>query len=183
MKSKAILGMALALMLATGATASDLWVHVKVDDGDEKVRVNIPLSLVENLLPLINVDPLRHGKLRIDGFDLDEFDDIDVRELFRSIRNLDDAEFVSVQGDDHEQIRVYKEGSFIMITFEDSGDERGFVRIPLDVVGALFSGESNELDLLAALEELGRHADGDLVQIQDGDTSVRIWIDNQNVSD
>jgi len=58
------------------------------------------------------------------------------------------------------------------------------VRFPLAVVDALFSGEPGELDLLAAVEALSRHGQGgDLVRVNDGDTKVRIWIDDINSED
>ena len=46
----------LACLLAmSAAVARDQWLHVYVeeDDGDETVRINVPLNLVETILPLI----------------------------------------------------------------------------------------------------------------------------------
>ena len=47
------------------ARAEDRWLHVKVDDTDregEKVRVNVPLSLAEKVLPCIHAHDLRAGR-------------------------------------------------------------------------------------------------------------------------
>ena len=73
---------ALACMLTlTTASAADKWLHVKVEEegarGDN-IDVNIPLSVVESMLPLIHVDELRNGKLHLE---MEEFGEIDLREL------------------------------------------------------------------------------------------------------
>ena len=91
MRRKALMGMALLVALAVApaafaASTSGLWVHVAVDDGDDRVRVNVPLSLVENLLPAINTREMRGGRIRIDAFDVDEIDGLDLEEMWRAIQ-------------------------------------------------------------------------------------------------
>jgi len=184
-------GLVLALTATMALAGSDLWIHVKVDEGGrhgEKVRVNIPMSLVMEVLPLIRHEGLRDGKVRlselhheIDDLDVEGLKDLDVRALWDAVRKLDDAEFVTVEGDD-ENVRVYKEGNFMLVKVED-GRDRVNIRVPLEVVGALFSGEPGELDLLAAIKTLGNYTDGDLVHVEDGHSTVRIWIDDRNQSD
>lgn len=173
--------MALAMPLAL-AGGSGLWLHVKVDDGDETVRVNVPLSLVESILPAIHVDEMQGGKLRIDAFDDADLEGVDLPQLWQAVRDLDDAEFVTIDGR-HENVRVYKEGDFLRMDVEEHGDEHVAVRVPMEVVDALFSGEPGELDLLAALNALGRYTTEDLVHIQDGRSVVRIWVDARNTID
>ena len=178
------------LLLAGGlamAGTSGSWLHINVDEGGrhgEKVRVNIPLSLVEELLPLIHVDEFDGGRIRIDNLGLDdEFGDIDLEELWQSIKNVGDAEFVRVQTEDND-IRVVKEGDWLLIKASEGSSSEVEVRFPLAVVDALFSGEPGELDLLAAVNALSLHGQGgDLVRVHDGDTRVRIWIDDINSED
>ena len=55
--------------------------------------------------------------------------------------------------------------------------------MPLAVVDALLSAGEKEFDLLAALSALAEHGEGELVVVQDGSSSVRIWIDDKNTSD
>jgi hypothetical protein len=189
MMRKGMMGM-LVLLLAGGlamAGGSGNWLHINVDEGGssgEKVRVNIPLSLVEELLPLIKVEDFDRGRIRIDSLGLDdEFEDIDLEELWDAIKSVGDAEFVRVQTGD-EDIRVVKEGDWLLIEASHDSKSQVEVRFPLAVVDALFSGEPGELDLLAAVEALGRYGHGgDLVRVNDGDTRVRIWIDDINSED
>ena len=128
------------------------------------------MSLVMEVLPLIRHDMLRDGKVRLAGLEdeigdleVEGLDELDVRALWESIRKLEDAEFVTVEGD-RENVRVYKQGDFVLIEVEE-GRDRVNIRVPLEVVGALFSGDPGELDLLAAVEALGRYTDGDLVTV------------------
>ena len=174
--------MVLALATPMALAGSGMWLHVKVDDGGETVRVNVPLSLVESILPAIKIDELQNGRLRIDALAAGELDGIDLRQLWDSVRDLDDAEFVTIDGDD-ESVRVYKEGDFLQMDIEENGREHVAIRIPMEVVDALFSGEPGELDLMAALDALGNYSDTDLVHVQDGDSTVRIWIDARNTTD
>ena len=65
--------MTIVCLLTMSATvAADKWLHVHVEEaGGETVNVNIPLSIVESMLPHIAVDELQNGKLQIDaGHDL-----------------------------------------------------------------------------------------------------------------
>jgi len=52
------------------------------------------------------------------------------------------------------------------------------------VLDALFTGDSGELDLVAALRMLGEtHPGEEIVTVDDGATKVRIWIDGRQETD
>jgi hypothetical protein len=51
------------------------------------------------------------------------------------------------------------------------------------VVAALLSGGKDELDLVAALQALGDHPDTELVTVEDGENTVRVWLDSKNTAD
>jgi hypothetical protein len=187
MMRKGLVGMLMLILAGSLAVAgtSNLWLHISVDeDRGERVRVNIPLSLVEELLPLIQVEEFDRGTIRLDNLGVDdEFENIDLYELWDAIQKVGDAEFVRVQSDD-DDIRVVKEGDWLLIEASEGSRSEVQVRFPLAVVDALLSGEPGELDLLAAVEALGKHGQGgDLVRVNDGDTKVRIWIDDANTDD
>jgi len=62
MKQK-LMALTLMLFLGTGMASADHWLHVRVSEsGDgEQVSVNIPLSVVQAILPAIETDDFRGG--------------------------------------------------------------------------------------------------------------------------
>jgi hypothetical protein len=172
----------LTCLLAGGfILAADQWLHVKVDatgEDGESVRVNIPLSLVETVLPMIEAEHLQHGML---GLDDEGLEGLDLRKLLQALRDTPDTNFVTVNSKD-ESVRVAKEGDFFIVRVEEkSGGENVLVKVPMAAVEALLSGtDGNQLNIMAAIEALGEYKGGDLVTVQDGDQFVRIWIDTSN---
>ena len=64
---------------------------------------------------------------------------------------------------------------------EDEGAEsaeRVQVEIPVEVVDALLSGEGEDLNLEAAVARLADQR-GDIVKVEDGESRVRVWIDEK----
>jgi hypothetical protein len=173
-----MLGTGLALLLfAVPAQAADRWLHVHVvEEGSsgDTVRVNLPLDTIESLLPLIQAEGFRNGKLRLDDNDLDG---VDLHAIWRALRESGDADFVTVDGSDG-QVRVSRSGRFLLATVEgrDQEQETVKVRVPIAVVDALFSGADDTIDLVAAVRALGDY-DGDIVRVEGGDARVRVWVD------
>jgi hypothetical protein len=184
MKKLALAAIALLILTASAATASELegrWLHIRIQehDGDEEfVSVNLPLSVVEAILPTIETDEFSHGKVFLDH---DELDGIELRAMLEAVRDTPDAEFVTVRSRD-EEVRVAKESGYLVVLAQEDG-EKVRVRMPMAVVDAAIAGSENEIDLLAALRVLADYSDGDLVTVESDDTSVRIWIDSSDVGD
>ena len=159
------------------------WVHIHVaEEGDDGsvVRVNLPLALVEtaiNLAPAALEEKLKGGRLKLENTGMTV---ADMRRLWQELRASGNAEFVTVEEGD-ERIRVARQGDQIQIRIDDAGAGQPKVRVdvPIDVVDALLDGEGQELNLGAAISRL-RAKRGDLVQVQDGRTQVRVWIDEQS---
>jgi hypothetical protein len=168
------------LLALTPAGAAEKWLHIHVEENGEQgetVKVNIPLDIVERMLPLISADELRDGKVNLEIDD--DFEGIDLRELAAALRDAPDADFVTVEGGD-ESVRVAKEGDFLVVRAEERGrhaDETVRVRLPIAVVDALVGDDPNELDLVAALRALGEYEGESFVDVKSDDSSVRIWID------
>ena len=59
------------------------------------------------------------------------------------------------------------------------GQEQVRIEVPTSLVDALLSGEGDEANVQAAILEL-RKRRGDIVRVQDDDSHVRVWIDEQN---
>jgi hypothetical protein len=184
------------VMTAGLAAAADRWVHVRVvengEDG-ERVRINIPLSLAEKVLPTIKADKLRDGKIKVDELTTDQ---VDLRALLEAVRDAQDNEYVTVDSR-HETIRVAKSGGFMLVKVQEAQGESGKgshaagqknssnvdIKIPFPVVEALLSGEKDEINVLAGLRALGNYQNIDLVTVNDADSTVRIWVDSSNVAD
>jgi len=167
---------------AATVRAGDRWLHVKVDDagrGGEKVRVNVPLSLAEKVLPCIHANNLEGGKVRIRG----DVNGVDLRALVDAVRSTDDNAFVTVE-DRHDNVRVAKvSGNLIVKVREDQNRSQVDIKVPFTVVEALLSGGKDELDVTAGLRALRTQGDTELVTVNDNSQTVRIWVDSRNTGE
>lgn len=178
-----VAGLGILLLVGGAALAApaERYLHVKVDGsrtGEESVRVNVPLSLAEKVLPAINHERLQGGKIRLDQ---GEIENVDVRKVLEAVRDTRDGEFVTVdKGDDN--IRVAKSKGFLLVKVREGNGSRSRVdvKVPMTVVDALLSGEQGTLDVGAALRALGQHGDEVLITVDDEHSSVRVWIDSKN---
>jgi hypothetical protein len=176
-------GLILSLLLLTGAaSAGDRWLHVRVDEGGrhgERVRVQLPLNMIKAILPLIETDELRHGRVYVGHEDLDV---AEIRAILSAVQEAPDGEYVSIDGDD-ESVLVAKRGDYLYVRAEerDRWDEGEVVRVrvPMVVVEALLTGDPDELDLVAAINALDDLGSTELVRVDDGESRVKIWIDDQ----
>src|SRR6202047_298643 len=163
----------------------DRWLHVRVDNPDSKeetVRVNVPLELAEKVLPTINRDRLQSGNVKIDEIDCHG---VNLRALLDAVRTSKDGEFVTVQNKDSD-VRVAKHNGMLFVhVFEKNRPKKSQVevKVPIKVVDALFSGDKDELDLVAGLHALSSQGDTELVSVKDAENVVRVWLDSKNISD
>src|SRR5271168_5001923 len=105
---------------AQTATHGDRWLHaraISTDAKGETVCVNVPLELAEKIVPTINKNQLHGGKVTIDKFDANG---VDFRALLDAVRSSKDGEFVAVNGKDGEDVRVAKQGGFLLVHVTDS---------------------------------------------------------------
>ena len=80
-----ILVVLFAASLAVGAQP-DLWLHVYVEEGGENgetVRVNLPLSVIQDVLPHIEIEEFQRGM--IDIVDEIEAEGFDIRAIWEGI--------------------------------------------------------------------------------------------------
>ena len=197
---------------SSSSSTSERWLHVRVIDTNHKgetVRVNVPLEMAEKVLPAINKDRLRNGKVQINHFDTEG---IDLKALLEAVRSSKDGEYVTVQSNEND-VRVAKQAGYMVVHvtekgFRDPSSDKGDkadksdksdkaeksarlyernrvdVKVPMKVVEALLSAGKDELDVLAALKALSAHGgDTELVSVKSDDSTVRVWLDSKNVSD
>jgi len=177
-----------AMLLAAGATAQAQdagWIHVRVtEDEGTSVNVNLPMSLISVAMELAQ-------KHAFDG-DMDfgdEFDghvrfghgnDLeieDVRRMWAELRDAGDADYVQVQDGD-ENVNIYRRGDTVFIEVDEDGDDKVRLQVPFSVVDVLLEGEGDEINLVGALNEMAQSNNGQILQVNDGGTTVRIWIDD-----
>ena len=182
---KALLTAAVVLTVGTWALAAEnRWLHVKVEDGGEKaeiVRVNLPLSLAEKVLPAIHTKELNEGRVKVSEA---KFKDVDLRAILEALRTAPENEFVTVESE-HQNVRVAKSAGNLLVKVRNAKGkaENVEVTVPFTVVDALLSGGKDELDLLAAVRALGALGDTVLVTVNDEHSKVRIWVDSRNTAD
>ena len=162
------------------------------------MKINLPLTMLAKLAGAIDLEGIdnhtfRHGRIRIDDADIDH---VDLRAMWNAVKEADDMEFVSIEST-HENVTVAKDQGYLLVRVRSDRDdddeeaddddrrrgERVNVRVPMAVVDALLSAGEKELDLQAALMALAESGEGELVVVEDGDSSVRIWIDDSNTSE
>jgi len=186
----------LVFMFASAALAmpADRWIHVRVTESGpdgERVRINIPLSLAEAVLPTIKADKFCKGKVKLEGH---EFDQVDLRAMLEAVRKAPDNQYVTVESK-HENVEVAKAGEFLRIKVHEDREGAGKparaqkagstvdIKIPFKVANALLSGSSDELDVLAAIRALDECPNLELVTVNDENDSVHIWVDSSNYAD
>ena len=179
-KTLRIVGLASVLILAAGsAMASDLWLHVRVEEKDgATVKVNLPVTMLEKAVGMIPEEHFQDGRIEIDDWHTSTQE---IRELWTELKNSPDMTFVTVQEDD-EFVRVWKESGYLKVNVREGGEEgiggeNVDVSLPLAVVDALLSGDDSELNITAAIEALVEEGEGQLVTVSGDDEKVRVWVD------
>src|SRR3989442_8924372 len=89
----------LAVLLAgtfVCAASPERYLHVRVSNPitHEMVRVNVPLSLAEKVIPAINHGQLRDGKVQIGNFSADK---VNLKAILDALKDAPEGEFVTVQ--------------------------------------------------------------------------------------
>lgn len=170
------------LLSASFALAASLprYLHVRVSNPatHELVRVNLPLTLAEKIIPAINHGQLRDGKVSIGSF---HADNVNVRAILDALKTAPEGEFVTVQ-ETSDDVRVAKEhGQLIVHVIDHNGGDNVDVTVPWEVAQALISDTTeNQLNIEAAIKALENVGDTTLVRVSSHDDNVRVWIDSRN---
>ena len=157
------------------------WIHIEVNENEgdaSKVKVNLPLSVVQIALEAAPEKIVDNGRIRMHHIDGD-LDVEDLRRMWNELRSAPESEWVTVEEKD-ETVSIRRQGDQILVEVDDREEgDKVHVQVPVTVVDALFSGEGQELNLKDAISEL-KSLRGDIVRVDDGETKVRIWIDEKD---
>ena len=178
---RSVVGLVLAAAVAAPASlwaqAKTPWIHVRVEEPrkESKVSVNVPMTVAMAALSLAPEKVASGGRVHLgDGCRGPSV--AELRRMWKELRATGDAEIVSVE-DKTQTVKVARVGDRIRVRVDDpSREEAVNVEVPVTAVDALFSGESEDLNLRAALEELQKLR-GEVVRVDDKNSKVRIWID------
>ncbi|HSS78806.1 MAG TPA: hypothetical protein VLV54_18950 [Thermoanaerobaculia bacterium] len=182
MNGKKFFGMALLAAGLVGtaqrAAAADLWLHIDVNGKGEQANINLPLSMVRNMAPMLEEKGHGRGSRRLHVRDKD-LSVNELRQAWREIANGPDANYITVKDKDSD-VHIGKQGDYLRLKAKDRSThgEDVDIKIPLDVVAALFSSDGDELNFNAALEALARRGEGELLTVNGNDETVRIWVDS-----
>ena len=159
--------------------ASELWIHVEASGARADMDLNMPVALVEAALAIAPDAVVSQGQLQLGaGYELPVST---IRHLWRALSGTTSpAEPVTVRYGSR-QVRIARSADTILVSILDQQfSEELRIEIPLSVVDALLSGEGDELNIRAALEELSM-LDGAVVQVVEPDSNIRVWIDDNPV--
>jgi hypothetical protein len=164
----------------TDATGSPAWLHVRVDEPGKssKVRVNVPMTVVEAALEAAPTKIVDKGRIKLDmGHDRDhDLSLVQMRKIWQQLREAGDTEIVTVEEED-ETVKVARKGDLVQVRVSrPDGKEEVHVDVPVSLVDAVLAGDGESVDVQAVIREL-RGQRGDIVRVTDEGTAVRIWID------
>jgi hypothetical protein len=160
------------------------WLHIRVDETrggksgkGSKVRVNVPLAVVEAALEAAPQKFVEKGRIKIMDKSDHDLSLEDMRRAWKELKNAGDSELVSVEEED-EHVTVARKGDVVQVrvTNTKDGQEQVHVDVPVNLVDAVLAGDSQTVDVQAVIREL-RSRRGDIVRVTDKNSAVRIWID------
>jgi hypothetical protein len=180
---KSLFVVALVLTLCVTASAqTKSWLHVHVDSEDsEQVKVNLPLSVVSTVLPIVADKELNLAKFQAEEIEFGgkKLTVEEIRAIWNSVREGGSYELANVVSDDT-TVRVFIDEEFLMVKTDEAEGDKVNVQIPVRIVDALFSGSENQLNIQGALEALQDIGSQQLVLVEAEDATVRVWIDESN---
>lgn len=175
-----ILAIATAGGIGTAQAATGQEVHLRVEirdagTGEDRVKLNLPIAAVDAILDAAG------EQIETEWVDLkQETHGVDIKKLYLSLRDQDLSELLEVNGDDGERVKVWKDREAFRVHVWDDGatEPKVKIQLPLAVTDALFGGPPDAPpDLKAAVAKLKEFAPLTLVEVNEGDESIRIWLE------
>ena len=174
--------LALVALPAVPARADAPWIHIRVEEAKEqsRVRVNLPLSVVEVALEAAPEIIEEHAKIDLAD---EKFKIESLRKVWKELSAAGDAEFMTMESDD-ENVKVVRRGDLVQVFVESQkeGGQEVTIEIPVALVDAALSGEGSEINIKAAVAQLQSQR-GNIVTVREPETTVRIWIDELNAQE
>ncbi len=180
----------LALLLLSAAAlmaaSAQRWIHVRVGIArgvSGNVSINLPIEMAAAVLPMIPSDQQHHSKFSLQA----SVNGMDLHAMLDAIGKAPDNVFVTYERND-KQVSVAKSRGDLLIkivgkpTDEEQLGETIAVRVPIPVVRAMLSGNSDQVDVGAGIRALVREGDVD-VTVNNAKENVRVWTDTTTTPD
>lgn len=182
MGRKVLTGLAVLALTASGSVSAQTirpWLHVQVDEGAKsKVKVQLPLSMVQIALATAPETFFSDGNFRLHAGD-SKLPISDMRKMWHELKGAGDTDFVTVEEDD-ETVTVSRKGDLVLVRVDSPGKKESVrVDLPVSLVDVLLAGEGDKIDVQKAFEEISKRR-GDVVNVKDARSTVRVWIDERN---
>ncbi len=150
------------------------WLHIRVKtDEDVSVNLNLPVEAVESLMPTLD---WRDRQRRRVVFHRNSFSYDELYDIWQDLRSQPSRTI------ERRRVRFSREGDHYVVRKPSRwGSDKVEIRTPALVVDALFSGRDG-FDVKAAVQAMAQEASGKVfeVQVDDGETTVEIWVDDSN---
>lgn len=175
----ALAGAAILILapLAAPLLADEPVVMLRVDvngtDKDTpKIRVTVPLSLIEVVIESVDTSEVMHSLKTEKG--------IDIKKLWRELKNADVDEFVTVEKGD-KKVKVYKErDTFRVSVQEESYDSPNIeLRIPFTVMDYLTEEHKEGFKLSEMIEGLRAQLPLTIIEAHHDGDNVKVWLEEK----
>jgi hypothetical protein len=175
LKKMAFLFVAVMLAAAIVQAQSKEWLHIHVQapEKEETVRINMPISLMETLLPMVQERAIHNGKIRIRDRSMSK---AELKKLWSAIKEEGDTEYLTVEKPG-EKVIVSMQGKFFVVQTDKGSKKTADIRIPAAVMDAMLAGDDDELDLVGAVKALRESEVKEFISVRDNESTVRVWID------
>lgn len=146
------------------------WIHFHVvEHGGDDVKISLPWAVVRTTFKLVPEAAVHLEETDASAAELGRH--------WQALKASGEEERVVTEGE--ELIRLVRGNDRAQFIVEDrrSGAVIARIETRTDMVDALLKGGGSDLDLKAALSGLGPETRGELLLVEDQDSTVRIWID------
>jgi hypothetical protein len=169
--------LALAPLASPAAASDDPVVMLRVDvnwkgDHADKVKVSVPLSLIEVVVDSVDTTDIMR--------DLKTDKGIDIRKLWRELKNADVNEFVTIEKD-NEKVKVYKDKDTFRVTVqeEDYDTPNVEIRIPFSVMDYMTQDHKDGFKLSEMLSGLKSQLPLTIVDARHDDKTIKVWLEEK----
>jgi len=136
------------------------------------VKVSLPLSLIDVVIDSVDINSIAK--------DVKSKHEIDIRKLWREIRNAKVDEFVTVEKDNN-KVKVYKEGETFRVSVQepDYDSPNVEIRIPFSVMDYLTEEHEGGLKLSDMVAGLKSTLPLTIVEAHHDGENVKVWIEQK----